>query len=115
MAKKFSRLLEGMSEERRALIRAEAEEMIQETALAELRRARSLTQTELANRLGVRQPSIADMEKRTDMYISTLRRLVEAMGGSLDVIAHFPGMDVRIQNFSQIDAPTTPKSAEKTL
>ena len=50
MAKKFSRLLEGMSEERRALIRAEAEEMIQETALAELRRARSLTQTELANR-----------------------------------------------------------------
>ena len=109
MAKKFSHLLEGMSEERRALIRAEAEEMIQETALAELRRARSLTQTELANRLGVRQPSIADMEKRTDMYISTLRRLVEAMGGNLDIIARFSGMDVRIQNFSNLDAPASPK------
>ena len=103
MAKKFAHLLEGMSEERRALIRAEANAMIQETALAGLRRARSMTQAELAERLGVRQPSIADMEKRTDMYISTLRRLVEAMGGSLDVIARFPGMDVRIQNFSQFE------------
>ena len=105
MAKKVARLLEGMSEERRARIRAEADAMIQETALSDLRRACSMTQAELADRLGIRQPSVADMEKRTDMYISTLRRIVEAMGGSLDIIARFPDMDVRIQNFSQLETP----------
>ena len=70
------------------------------SALAELRRARQMSQAELAQVLGIRQPSIADMEKRTGMYISTLRGLIEGMGGELDIIARFPGQqEVRIKNF----------------
>ena len=56
----------------------------------------------LAEALHIQQPAIAKMEKRTDMYISTLRSHIEAMGGELEVIARFPDGDVRISNFSQI-------------
>ena len=53
--------------------------------------------------LHVQQPSIAKLEKRTDMYLSTLRSHIEAMGGELDVIARFPDGAVRISNFSDLD------------
>ena len=58
--------------------------------LNELRQARGLSQKVLAEVLHVQQPSIAKLEKRTDMYISTLRSHIEAMGGQLEVIARFP-------------------------
>jgi hypothetical protein len=53
--------------------------------------------------LHVQQPSIAKIEKRTDMYISTLRSHIEAMGGQLEVIAKFPDGVVKISNFSELD------------
>jgi len=56
----------------------------------------------LAEALHIQQPAIAKLEKRTDMYISTLRSHIRAMGGELDVIARFPDGDVKIANFSQI-------------
>jgi transcriptional regulator with XRE-family HTH domain len=68
----------------------------------ELRQARGLSQKALAEALHVQQPSIAKLEKRTDMYISTLRGHIEAMGGELDVIARFPEGAVRISNFSDL-------------
>ena len=102
MAKKFAQLRATMSPESQERAAVKAEEMLQEMALAELRRARQLSQAELANILGIRQPSVADMEKRTDMYISTLRNLIEGMGGELDIIARFPGKEVRIKNFTGI-------------
>jgi predicted transcriptional regulator len=64
--------------------------------LAEMRRARSLSQEELASLLNVKQPSIAKLEQRTDMYISTLRAHVQALGGELVMLARFPEGDVRI-------------------
>ena len=54
----------------------------------------------LAEMLKVQQPSIAKIEKRTDMYLSTLRSHIEAMGGELDVVARFPDGTVKISNFS---------------
>lgn len=66
----------------------------------ELREARRLTQAALGDTLQVDQLAIAKMEKRTDMYVSSLRRFVEAMGGELRVVAHFPEGDVVISNFS---------------
>lgn len=102
MAKKFGELLAKMPEERQQAIRRETDALLKEMALSDLRRARDLSQTKLAERLGIKQPSIADMEKRTDMYISTLRSLIEGMGGQLDIIAKFPNGDVRIKNFSEI-------------
>jgi predicted transcriptional regulator len=76
--------------------------MLAEMPLHELRQARGLTQKMLAEVLHVEQPSIAKMEKRTDMYMSTLRGFVQAMGGDLVVMAKFPDGDVRISNFSEI-------------
>lgn len=70
--------------------------------LNELRQARGLSQKVLAEVLHVQQPSIAKLEKRTDMYISTLRSHIEAMGGQLEVIARFPNGAVKISNFAEI-------------
>ena len=76
--------------------------MLAEMALSELRKARGLSQKELAEALHVQQPSIAKIEKRTDMYISTLRAHIEAMGVELEVIARFPEGSVRIRNFADL-------------
>lgn len=102
MAKKFSQLLAQLPPERLARIEEETQAMLQEMALADLRKARRMSQAELARNMGIKQPSVADMEKRTDMYISTLRSLIEGMGGKLEIVASFPDAEVRIKNFSEI-------------
>ncbi len=104
MANKFSRLRDQMSPEARDQAQGKAREML---ALHELRQARGLTQSMLAEVLHVNQPSVAKMEKRTDMYISTLRSHIQAMGGELDIIARFPdGSAVNISNFSELGKET---------
>lgn len=100
-----------MSSEARARSDAKARQMVEEMALAELRRARGLSQETLAAVLHVKQPSIAKLEQRTDMYISTLRTHIKAMGGELEIIAHFPDGDVRIANFSELGSPSPRKQA----
>jgi len=102
MAKKFSELEAKMSPERRAKIAEEVAKALAEMPFHELRNARGLSQKMLADVLHVQQPAIAKLEKRTDMYLSTLRSHIEAMGGRLDIIARFPDGDVRISSFSQI-------------
>ena len=74
-----------------------------EMPLAELRQARERSQQELARSLKVNQPAVAKLEKRTDMYVSNLRRYVEALGGSLEITARFPEGSVNITNFSDLD------------
>ena len=102
MVKKFSELRAGMSAPARAKAVATAQAMLAEMPLNELRQARGLSQKMLAEVLHVQQPSIAKMEKRTDMYLSTLRSHIEAMGGELDVIARFPDGSVKINNFTDL-------------
>jgi DNA-binding XRE family transcriptional regulator len=102
MTHKFSELEEKMSPESRARVDQAVREAIKELPLDELRNARGLSQKMLAEALGIQQPAIAKMEKRTDMYISTLRSHIEAMGGQLEITAHFPDGSVRIAHFSQI-------------
>ncbi|CAM3595221.1 HTH cro/C1-type domain-containing protein [Bordetella sputigena] len=103
MAKKFSLLRAGLDPEIRANAEAKAQSMLAEMPWQKLRHARGLSQKMLAELLHMQQPSIAKLEKRTDMYISTLRSHIEAMGGELDVIARFPDGSVKISNFSEID------------
>jgi predicted transcriptional regulator len=79
-------------------------EMRAEMPLNELRRARGLSQKTLAEVLHVEQPAIAKLEKRTDMYISTLRSHIEAMGGELEIVAKFPDGAVKIQTFTKLEA-----------
>jgi DNA-binding XRE family transcriptional regulator len=102
MAKKFSELRERMSPKAQGLAKSKAQTMLSEMPLNELRQARGLSQKMLADVLHVQQPSIAKLEKRTDMYISTLRSHIEAMGGELDVVARFPDGNVKISNFSDL-------------
>lgn len=73
-------------------------------ALDELREARKLTQTQLAGTLNVDQGSISKMERRTDMYISTLRNFIQAMGGELHIRADFPDGSVEIDQFEEKEA-----------
>ena len=102
MAKNFNTLWEKMSSESRAEIDKKVKKTLAEMPLQELRNARGLSQKMLAEALHIQQPAIAKLEKRTDMYLSTLRSHINAMGGELDVIARFPDGEVRISNFSQI-------------
>ena len=102
MTKKFSELRAGMSVSAREKADSQAKAMLAEMPLNELRQARGLSQKMLAEVLHVQQPSIAKIEKRTDMYLSTLRSHIEAMGGELDVIARFPDGSVKISNFTDL-------------
>ena len=104
MAKKFSNLVAAMSPQAQARIAAGKQQLIQEMPLHELRRARGLSQQALADMLHVQQPSIAKLERRTDMYISSLRSHIEAMGGELEIVAKFPDGTVRIANFTALQA-----------
>lgn len=102
MNRKFSELRERMSPESQSRAEMKAQVMLAEMPLNELRLARGLSQKALAEMLHVQQPSIAKMERRTDMYISTLRSHIEAMGGQLEVVARFPDGIVRITNFADL-------------
>jgi ribosome-binding protein aMBF1 (putative translation factor) len=102
MAKKFSELRVKMSPERRKRNAEKVEKELAKMPLNELRTARGLSQQVLAESLHIQQPAIAKLEKRTDMYISTLRSHIKAMGGELEIIARFPDGDVKIANFAQI-------------
>jgi len=102
MTKNFTGLRAKLSPERQARVRERTQEMLKEMPLQELRQARKLSQEALATVLGAKQASVSKLEHRTDMYISTLRSYVEAMGGTLDIVAEFPDGKVRITQFTEI-------------
>lgn len=111
MARKFADLRAGMSPEAQTRSRRKTVELLAEMPLQELRKARGLSQQTLANVLQVKQPTVAKMEHRTDMYISTLRSHIEAMGGELDIIARFPDGCVKVSNFAAIEEEKKEESA----
>jgi len=102
MAKNFKELQAKMSPERRALNEAAAAKMIDEIALDELREARDLTQEQLARLLHVSQAAVSKMERRADMYITTLQGVIKAMGGRLEIRAVFRNGVVRISQFQDL-------------
>jgi DNA-binding XRE family transcriptional regulator len=76
---------------RRQKVEARAQELIAEQlTLQDIRRARKLTQEQMATTLNIGQDSISRLEKRSDMMLSTMRGYIEAMGGSLELVARFP-------------------------
>jgi transcriptional regulator with XRE-family HTH domain len=98
----FTELTKKFSAKRKARVAERIAEFKAEMALAELRQARERSQEELARVLKVNQPAVAKLEKRTDMYVSNLRRYVEALGGKLEITAKFPEASVSITNFGEI-------------
>ncbi|MDE0388382.1 MAG: helix-turn-helix transcriptional regulator [Rhodospirillales bacterium] len=75
---------------RRRVEERAAELIAEEMTLRELRKARQLTQARVAAELGISQDGVSRLEQRSDLLLSTLRKTVEAMGGSLSLIAKFP-------------------------
>jgi len=104
MAHKWSEIEARMGPERVASARARARKVIEEMPLQQLRNAREMTQTRLAEVLEMDQGNISKLEKRTDMYLSTLRSYVEAMGGTLEIRAVFPDGDVKIDLLNKLSA-----------
>ncbi|MDQ2681193.1 MAG: helix-turn-helix domain-containing protein [Candidatus Eremiobacteraeota bacterium] len=102
MRKNWGALRAKMSPERQAANRAATQQMLAQLPLHEIRRARKLSQQTLAKSMGRSQPEISNLEHRTDTYVSTLRSYIEAMGGSLDIVAHFRDGDYRITQFGDI-------------
>ena len=84
-------LIAKLDPDRRRRIEERAAELIaEEMTLRELRKARQLTQARVAAELGISQDGVSRLEQRSDLLLSTLRKTVEAMGGSLTLIARFP-------------------------
>ena len=81
----FSELTKAFTPARRARVAAKAAALREAMTLEELRKARSLSQEEVAEALTVNQPAVAKLEKRGDMHVSNLRRYIEALGGTLEV------------------------------
>jgi len=101
MAKSFDELVKRTTTKRtrdRALARTK--ELIAELPVGELRQLAGKSQRELAEIIGIKQPSLAKLEKQSDMQISTLQKIIEALGGELDLVARFPKGAVKIGRFT---------------
>jgi transcriptional regulator with XRE-family HTH domain len=85
----FSDLTKRLPAARKARIDEKAAALNTALTLHELRKARAISQEELAQKLAVGQPAVAKIERRSDMYVSNLRRYVEALGGTLEISARF--------------------------
>ena len=100
----FRELTKGFSPERKARVADKAAALETALALHELRKNRAVSQEELAAKLSVGQPAVAKLERRADMYVSNLRRYVEALGGTLEITARFPDGTVTIADVGGADA-----------
>jgi DNA-binding XRE family transcriptional regulator len=92
-------LREKMGPVRVAKAKARAREIQAEMLLAELRKLEGVTQMELAEKLGVKQPAVSQLEQQDDMQISTLQRIVKALGGILEITVRLPGGEYRVGQF----------------
>ncbi len=99
MARNFNELRNKMSPERRARVNSMTREMMVEMLLAEIRQEAGLTQNDLADVLGIKQPTLSKLESQDDMQISTLRRIIHALGGELELVAKMPRGTIRLGQF----------------
>ncbi|HID28386.1 MAG TPA: helix-turn-helix domain-containing protein [Desulfobacterales bacterium] len=99
MAKSFKNLLDTLPPERLERMEDRAQGMLLEMALQEIRQNRHLTQRQLASSLNLDQAVLSKMENHSDIPVSTLRKLVSAMGGKLKLIAEFPDEEIIIGQF----------------
>ena len=99
MAKQFKGLIDKMSPDRQRRVKERAAGLEVQLALHEIRKARGFTQRELARSLGISQAALSKMENQDDMQVSTLRRLLGAMGGTLELGARFDGWRIHIAEF----------------
>lgn len=100
MAHNFDKLKKQMKPKNLKQAKAKAKNMMAEMLLNEIRKEAGLTQKDIAAALGIRQPTLSKLESQNDMQISTLKRLVAALGGKLELIAHLPKGDIKVSQFN---------------
>ena len=105
MAKSLTQKLSQLPQERQQKIHARAADLIvEEMSLRDLRLARQVTQEKMAELLQIRQGSVSRLEKRSDLHLSTLRSVVQAMGGELRLVVEFPDRPpIMISGFQDLD------------
>jgi predicted XRE-type DNA-binding protein len=102
MAKSFDELVKRTTTRRtRAKAARRTQELLGELLLSEVRQMAGKSQQQVADALGIKQPSLSKLERQQDMQISTLRKIVKALGGELEVLARFPKGTVRIEQFGR--------------
>lgn len=101
MAKSFDELVKRTTTKKtRAKAAGRVKELLAELVLSELRQLGGMSQRQVAEALGMKQPSLSKLEKQGDMQISTLRKIVKALGGELEIRARFPKATVKIGQFN---------------
>jgi DNA-binding XRE family transcriptional regulator len=102
-------VMASLPEKRRKAIEAEGAELVakinRRMTLAEIRKGRKLSQTTMADTLGIGQMQISRLEKRKDPRISTMQKTVAAMGGSLTMIVTFPDQPPVVLITSHVPKP----------
>ncbi len=100
MAKSFDELVKRTTTKKtQAKAAGRAHELLGELLLSEVRKLTGKSQQQVADAIGIKQPSLSKLEKQADMQISTLQKIVTALGGELEVLAKFPRGTVKIDQF----------------
>jgi transcriptional regulator with XRE-family HTH domain len=112
MAKSFDELVKRTTTKRtQARADRRTQVLLAELLLSEIRQLSGKSQQQVAKTLGIKQPSLSKLEKQSDMQISTLRKIVKALGGELEVLVKFPKGTVKIDQFD----PTRRQSGHRRL
>ena len=117
MGRTLSEMIDALPKERRERVDARYRELKDEVeSLRELRKAAGKAQAEIAATLKVKQPSISKIEKQTDMYLSTLRSYVEAIGGELDLVVRLPRRRVmRLHRLGEVLSGSAKPAAQRRV
>ena len=114
MAKSFDELVKRTTTKKtQARAARRTRELLAELLLSEVRQLAGKSQQQVAQALGIKQPSLSKLEKQSDMQISTLRKIVKALGGELEVLAKFPKGTVKIDQFDQPPRRPGPHGAQE--
>ncbi len=116
--KRFEDLPSKLTPEARRRIRARARKAVKEMGLDELRRARRMSQEELARTMDTTQAHVSRLERRADLYLSTLRRYIRALGGELRIVATFNDGrygELEIEQFADLEPPAEDADADNRI
>ncbi len=115
MGRRLDQVVADLPPERRERVEARYQELRQEVeGLRELRQIAGKAQSDIATALDIKQPSVSKIEKQADMYLSTLRSYVEAIGGKLELTVKLPRRPaLRLQHLGDASTDTVPMAAKQ--
>ncbi|MBR1158066.1 XRE family transcriptional regulator [Bradyrhizobium elkanii] len=108
MGRKLDDIIAALPRDQQEQIEARFQNLREEVeGLRELRQIAGKAQEDIATALNIKQPSVSKIEKQTDMYLSTLRSYVEAIGGKLELTVKLPARPTfRLQKLGDIGVKT---------